>query len=108
MLQDLFEFVKQQDDMLPRIFKLFDGFADWRAEMIARTELNAELIDPLYLAAVESVEEAVVNALVAGEDVPTVKPKGQVIPALDTARLRAIRHWLRQLCADQADRLNPC
>ena len=26
----------------------------------------------------------------------------------DTARLRAIRHWLRQLCADQATRLNPC
>lgn len=26
----------------------------------------------------------------------------------DTARLRAIRHWLRQLCADQAARLNPC
>lgn len=26
----------------------------------------------------------------------------------DTARLRAIRHWLRQLCADQGDRLNPC
>lgn len=58
--------------------------------LLTRTELNAELIDPLYLAAVESVEEAVVNALVAGEDVPTVKPPGQVIPALDTARLRGL------------------
>nr|WP_314437677.1 LysR family transcriptional regulator [uncultured Brevundimonas sp.] len=26
----------------------------------------------------------------------------------DTARLRAIRHWIKQLCADQAGRLNPC
>ena len=31
--------------------------------------LNGEVIDPIYLAAVEAVEEAVVNAIVAGEDV---------------------------------------
>jgi hypothetical protein len=36
---------------------------------------------------VEAVEEAVVNALVAGEDVPTVKPEGLVCRAIDTARL---------------------
>ena len=34
--------------------------------LIPRDELNAELLDPLYLAAVEGIEEAVVNALVAG------------------------------------------
>jgi D-aminopeptidase len=52
--------------------------------------LNAEYLDPLYLAAVEAVEEAVVNAMVAGEDVPTVKPEGMIVRALDSERLRRI------------------
>ena len=55
-----------------------------------RRELNIELLDSLYLGAVEAVEEAVVNALVAGEDVPTVKPAGRICRAIDTDRLRAI------------------
>lgn len=55
-----------------------------------RTELNPEHLDPLYLAAVEAVEEAVVNALVAGEDVPTVKPRGLTCRAIDTAALAAL------------------
>ena len=54
------------------------------------TELNAERIDPFYLAAVESVEEAVVNALVAGEDAITVKPAGFLCRALDTSALAAL------------------
>lgn len=58
--------------------------------ILTRQELNAEQIDPLYLAAVEAVEEAVVNALVAGEDAPTVKPPGLTVPAIDTAALRAL------------------
>ena len=58
--------------------------------LLSKTELNPEHIDPLYLAAVEAVEEAVINAMVAGEDVPTVKPRGRVIPALDHSRLKAI------------------
>ena len=48
------------------------------------------LLDDLYLAAVQSVEEAVVNAMVAGEDVPTVKPPGRTCRALDHDRLREI------------------
>ena len=58
--------------------------------VLSRQELNAERIDPLYLAAVEAVEEAVVNALVAGEDTPTVKPAGLTCRAIDTARLAAL------------------
>lgn len=54
------------------------------------TQLNPDYIDPLYLAAVEAVDEAVINALVAGVDVPTVKPAGQVCRAIDTDALRAI------------------
>jgi D-aminopeptidase len=56
----------------------------------AREELNIELLDTLYLAAVQSIEEAVVNALVAGEDVQTVKPEGGICRALDHDRLKAI------------------
>ncbi len=53
-----------------------------------RQELNIELLDNLYLGAVQSIEKAVVNALVAGEDVATVKPEGRTCMALDTQRLR--------------------
>jgi D-aminopeptidase len=58
--------------------------------LITKTEVNGEQIDPLYLAAVQAVEEAVVNAIVAGEDTPSFKPKGQTIPGIDTARLKAL------------------
>jgi len=58
--------------------------------IVTRRALNPERIDPLYLAAVEAVEEAVVNALVAGEDAPTVKPPGLVVPAIDTGALQRI------------------
>lgn len=68
-----------------------DGPMPQRAAAVgSRQELNPELLDPVYLAAVEAVEEAVVNALVAGEDVATVKPPGRVCRALDTARLRQV------------------
>jgi L-aminopeptidase/D-esterase-like protein len=52
-----------------------------------REEINQEALDPFYLAAVEAVEEAVVNALVAGEDVPTFKPPGRICRAIDRKRL---------------------
>ncbi len=58
--------------------------------LVTRTELNPDRIDPLYLAAVEAVEEAVVNAIVAGEDAPTFKPAGLTCRAIDTARLAAL------------------
>ncbi|MBL4926975.1 P1 family peptidase [Fuscibacter oryzae] len=56
--------------------------------LVNRAELNNELLDPIYLAAVEAVEEAVVNAIVAGEDVAAVKPAGVVVPGIDRDRLR--------------------
>jgi D-aminopeptidase len=55
--------------------------------VIQRHSLNWEVLDVLYEAAVQAVDEAVINALVQGEDVPTVKPAGHVVPALDTAKL---------------------
>jgi D-aminopeptidase len=58
--------------------------------IVTRQELNVEHIDGLYLAAVEAIEESVVNALVAAEDAPTVKPEGRICRAIDTARLKAL------------------
>ncbi|MBI1172105.1 S58 family peptidase [bacterium] len=57
---------------------------------VTRTEINTEVMDPIYLATVEATEEAVVNAMVAGVDVAAVKPKGLIVPALDGQRLAAL------------------
>lgn len=56
-------------------------------QLVTRTEFNSENIDPIYLAAVQSVEEAVVNAIVAGNDTPTFKPPGHVVRGIDRAAL---------------------
>ncbi|WP_322867648.1 P1 family peptidase [Aquicoccus sp. G2-2] len=58
--------------------------------MRTATELKTEHLDPLYLATVEAVDEAVINALVAGEDVPTVKPRGATCRAIDCTKLAEI------------------
>ena len=57
---------------------------------LTREEINMELLDPLYLATVEAVEEAVVNALVASEDVAAFRPAGRVVPGIGAERLRRI------------------
>jgi D-aminopeptidase len=58
--------------------------------LVTRTEFNSENIDPIYLAAVQAVEEAVVNAIVAGTDTPTFKPPGHVVRGIDRAALAAL------------------
>ncbi|MFK7860067.1 MAG: P1 family peptidase [Granulosicoccus sp.] len=45
--------------------------------------MNSEFLDPIYLAAVESVEESVINALLAAQNVPTFKPSGTMCHAID-------------------------
>jgi D-aminopeptidase len=55
--------------------------------MIHRRSVNWEELDPLYEAAVEAVDESIINAIVAGEDVVTFKPPGLICPAIDTDRL---------------------
>ena len=55
---------------------------------LQRTYLKSEYLDPLYLAAVESVEEAVVNAMVAAEDTPTFKSEQKTCFAIDHAQLQ--------------------
>ncbi len=55
--------------------------------VITRHSLNWDLMDPVYEAAVQAVDEAVVNAIVQGEDVACVKPAGTVCPGIDTRDL---------------------
>lgn len=49
-----------------------------------------ELLDPIYLAAVRATEEAVVNALLAAEDMPTLRPAGRTCRAIDPEALLGI------------------
>ena len=54
------------------------------------TCLNDELLDPVYMAAVEAVDEAVLNALCAAEDVPLARPPVGTCRAMDTDRLMTL------------------
>jgi len=56
--------------------------------VIQRHSLNWEVLDSLYEAAVQAVDEAVINALVQGEEVPT----GQ------TGLGMWCQHWTRTSC----------
>ncbi|CAB1079882.1 D-aminopeptidase (EC [Olavius algarvensis Delta 1 endosymbiont] len=49
--------------------------------------INDHLFDDIYRAAVQAIEEAVVNALIAAESMSTVKPAGYTLKAIDHKRL---------------------
>ena len=49
--------------------------------------LDDDRFDPVYLAVIDAVEEAVLNALLAAEDTPTFKPPGKVVRALRAGEL---------------------
>jgi D-aminopeptidase len=49
--------------------------------------LNDAHCDHVYGAAVDAIEESVVNALIAAESVPTIRPPGRVLQAIDHERL---------------------
>jgi D-aminopeptidase len=52
--------------------------------------VNDHYFDEIYDAVVESVEEAIINAMVAAESMPVVKPAGHMLRAIDHDRLRSI------------------
>lgn len=52
--------------------------------------LNEAHLDDLYPQAVEAVEEAILNALVAAQSMPTFKPPGLTVDAIDHERLREV------------------
>lgn len=50
--------------------------------------LNDELLDAVYMAAIDAIEEAIVNAMVAAEPVPTARPAGHFCQVLDIELLK--------------------
>lgn len=52
--------------------------------------LSDNACDALYLAAVESVEEAVINSMLAAEDTPRLDPRAGVCKAIDHDELMAV------------------
>ncbi len=60
---------------------------DFSAGHLTFEAINDDLFDSLYQATVESIEEAVINAMLAAEDTPTVKPAGHVCRAIDHGKL---------------------
>jgi D-aminopeptidase len=56
----------------------------------ALSALNDELLDDVFEATVQSVEEAVVNAMLAAEDTPSLKPSGKIVRAIDHAELLGV------------------
>jgi D-aminopeptidase len=57
--------------------------------------------DPIYLAVVEATEEAVINALLAAEDMPTAKPAGKICRAIPhRALLEVMQHYGRTASAE--------
>lgn len=51
------------------------------------TSLNDERIDPVYLAAIEAIEEAVLNAMLQAEDMITARPAGTLCRTIDPQQL---------------------
>lgn len=52
--------------------------------------LNDEYLDPVYMAVVEAVDEAVLNAMCAAEDLPFARPAKGICRAIDTERMMAL------------------
>ena len=58
-------------------------------------------LNPLYLAAVDAIDEAVINAMLAAEDMTCLKPrKGSICKAIDPNRLLQIVAAARNTMAD--------
>jgi D-aminopeptidase len=52
--------------------------------------LNDAHLDHVYRATVDAIEESVLNAMIAAESVPTIKPAGRVLKAIDHQELLAV------------------
>nr|WP_263326438.1 P1 family peptidase [Neobacillus sp. Marseille-Q6967] len=65
-------------------------------EKLTMDFINDEVFDPIYEAVCQSIDESVVNAMLAAETLTTVKPYGQKVPALDHDELlRVMREYNR-------------
>ena len=70
------------------IFLAFSNANPKPIPMLSKSKLqfeyiNDEVFDDIYLAIVQSVEESVINAMLAAEDMETVRPAGHICKAID-------------------------
>jgi D-aminopeptidase len=68
----------------------FPAIGDRQPHAYQAEWLNDAHLDAVYGPTVEAIEEAILNALVAAESVPTIKPRGEVLQAIDHAALTAV------------------
>ena len=59
--------------------------------------INDHFCEDIYSAAVQAVEEAVINAMIAAETVPTVKPPGYTLDAIDHDQLMELMKQYNRL-----------
>ena len=70
------------------IFLSFSNANSRPVPMLSKNKLqfeyiNDEVFDDIYLAIVQSIEESVVNAMLAAEDMETLRPEGHICKAID-------------------------
>ena len=70
------------------------------------TCIDDHYLDIIYEAAVQSVEEAIINAMVAAQTVPLIKPAGKFWTAIDHKQLRDIMAKYNRLNDQQNDQQN--
>ena len=68
----------------------FPAIGDKQPHTYQAEWLNDAHLDAVYGPAIEAIEEAILNALLAAESVPTIKPWGEVLQAIDHAELAAV------------------
>ncbi len=77
------------------IFLAFSVANAMELHQISQTKLNMtfindEAFDPIYEAACQAVDEAIINAMLAASDMTTVKPAGKVVSAINHDELVAV------------------
>jgi D-aminopeptidase len=74
------------------IFLAFSNANARSMPMLSKSKLqfeyiNDEVFDDIYMAIVQSVEESVVNAMLAAEDMETLRPGGYICKSIDYNQL---------------------
>ena len=77
------------------IFLAFSNANSKSMPMLSKSKLqfeyiNDEVFDEIYLSIVQSVEESVINAMLAAEDMETLRPEGHICKAIDYNELTEI------------------
>lgn len=72
-------------------------------ELYTAQFVNDHFMDEIYDAVVQSVEEAIINAMLVAESLPMVKPGGYIVRSIDHDRLRSVMRIYGRL-REQPDR----